>query len=67
MQVAFTGVSYWHARLYDRPATRIAGVGIIGVSDDDQALAERVARELGARALVCPQSLPGGGPALGAL
>lgn len=47
MRVAFIGVSHWHAPLYYRPAARIGGIEIVGVSDDDPAVAGRVGRELG--------------------
>lgn len=49
MRIAFVGVSHWHAPLFYRPAARLAGVEIVGVSDGDAAVAERVGRELGAR------------------
>jgi predicted dehydrogenase len=49
MRIAFIGVSHWHAPLFYRPAARLAGVQIVGVSDDDADLAERVGRGLGAR------------------
>jgi predicted dehydrogenase len=52
MRVAFIGVSHWHAPLYYRPAGRLGGVRIVGVSDDDADVAERVGREVGARAFV---------------
>jgi predicted dehydrogenase len=50
MRIAFVGVSHWHAPLYYRPAARLAGVRIVGVSDQNLPLAETVGRELEARA-----------------
>jgi predicted dehydrogenase len=52
MRIAFLGVSHWHARLYCRPAARLAGTRIVGVSDPDPSVAEQVGRELGARSFV---------------
>ena len=49
MRVAFIGVAHWHAPLYYRPAARIGGIQIVGVSDEDQSVAERVGGELGVR------------------
>src|SRR5262249_7331717 len=49
VRVAFTGVSHWHAPLYYRPAARIAGVRIVGVSDLSPTVAEQVGQRLGAR------------------
>ena len=49
MRIAVIGVSHWHAPLFYRPAARLPGVQIAGVSDGDAAVAERVGRELGAR------------------
>jgi predicted dehydrogenase len=50
LQVAFLGVSHWHAPLYYRPAARLPHVRIIGVSDPDLPVAQRVGGELEARA-----------------
>ncbi|MBV9580486.1 MAG: Gfo/Idh/MocA family oxidoreductase [Chloroflexi bacterium] len=47
MRVAFFGVSHWHAPLYYGPAAALDGVEIVGVSDRDPRIAERVGRELG--------------------
>ena len=49
MRIAFIGVSHWHAPLFYQPAARLAGVEIVGVSDENVELAERVGRGLGAR------------------
>ena len=46
MRIVFIGVSHWHAPLYYGPAARLAGVEIVGVSDGDAVVAERVGREL---------------------
>jgi predicted dehydrogenase len=50
MRIAFVGVSHWHGPLYYRPAARLSGVRIVGVSDPDGSVAERAAAELEARA-----------------
>ena len=50
MRIAFLGVSHWHAPMYYQPAARLAGVQIVAVSDPDLAIAERVGRDLEARA-----------------
>ena len=50
MRIAIIGVSHWHAPLYYRPAARLAGVRIVGVSDQDLLLAETVGHEVEARA-----------------
>jgi predicted dehydrogenase len=50
MRIAIIGVSHWHAPLYYRPAARLAGVRIVGVSDPNLSLAETVGRELEAKA-----------------
>jgi predicted dehydrogenase len=52
LRVVILGVSHWHAPLYYRPAARLAGVRIVGVSDPDPSVAERVGRELGAPSFV---------------
>jgi len=57
MRVVFLGVSHWHAPLYYRPAARLAGVRIVGVSDPDASVAERVGRELGAPSFVDDHAL----------
>lgn len=50
MRLAVIGVSHWHAPLFYQPAVRLPGVQIVAVSDPDPAVAERVGRQLGARA-----------------
>jgi predicted dehydrogenase len=57
LRVAFFGVSHWHAPLYYRPAAALEHVEIIGVSDADSAVAERVGSELGVPASVEPERL----------
>lgn len=47
MRVTFFGVSHWHAPLYYGPAAALPFVEIVGVSDTDPVVAERVANELG--------------------
>ena len=49
MRIAFIGVSHWHGPLYYRPAARLSGVRIVGVSDPDGVVAERVGAELEAK------------------
>jgi predicted dehydrogenase len=49
VRIAFIGVSHWHAPLYYRPAVRLSGVEVVGVSDPDEAVARRVGTELGVR------------------
>jgi predicted dehydrogenase len=46
MRVAFIGVSHWHAPMYFLPASRSAGVEIVGISDPDPRVMSDVAREL---------------------
>ena len=48
VRIAFIGVSHWHAPLFYRPAVRLAGVQIVGVSDDDPAVAEAARAAFGA-------------------
>lgn len=50
MRVAFIGVSHWHAPLYFVPAARLPGVEIVGVSDPEARLVERVGDQLQAGA-----------------
>jgi predicted dehydrogenase len=57
VRVAFFGVSHWHAPLYYRPAAAMQGVDIVGVSDADPLVAQRVGRELGVPASVEPEQL----------
>ncbi len=57
VRVAFFGVSHWHAPLYYRPAAALAHVEIVGVSDADPSVAERVGHELGVPASVEPEQL----------
>jgi predicted dehydrogenase len=46
LRVAFTGVAHWHAHnMYDHLVME-TGVEIVGVSDTDRAIADRVARQL---------------------
>jgi len=59
MRIAIIGVSHWHAPLYYRPAARLAGVRIVGVSDQNLSLAETVGRELEARAFADYRDLLG--------
>lgn len=47
IRVAVTGVSHWHTAMH-LPALRAAGAKLIGVSDQDTAVAERVANEYSA-------------------
>jgi predicted dehydrogenase len=57
MRLAFFGVSYWHALLYYRPAAALRGHQIVGVSDPDPSVAERVAGELQVPGYVEPERL----------
>jgi predicted dehydrogenase len=57
LRVAFFGVSHWHAPLYYRPAAALKHVEIIGVSDADLSVAERVGTELGVPGCVEPERL----------
>ncbi len=57
LRVAFFGVSHWHAPLYYRPAAALQQVNIVGISDADPSVAERVGRELGVRAFAEPEQL----------
>jgi predicted dehydrogenase len=57
VRVAFLGVSHWHAPLYYRPAAALEQATIVGVSDVDSVVAERVGRELGVPAFVDPEQL----------
>ncbi len=50
MNIAFIGVSHWHAPLYYQPAARLAGVRITAVSDSNLCTAKRVGEELEAKA-----------------
>src|SRR5690554_5867488 len=47
IRVAVTGVAHWHTAMH-LPALRAAGAKLIGVSDQDTAVAERVANEYSA-------------------
>ena len=49
MRVGFIGVSHWHAPIYYRPTARLAGVRIVAVSDEQEALATQVGSALGAK------------------
>jgi predicted dehydrogenase len=49
VKVAFIGVSHWHAPMYYDPASKSAGVQIVGITDTDPAVAESVAKLLGAK------------------
>jgi predicted dehydrogenase len=57
VRVAFFGVSHWHAPLYYRPAAALDHVQVVGVSDADPLVAERVGGELGVPAFVEPDRL----------
>jgi predicted dehydrogenase len=57
VRVAFLGVSHWHAPLYYRPAAALEHVNVVGISDADAVVAERVGRELGVPAFVDPEQL----------
>src|SRR3954468_1710797 len=57
LRVAFFGVSHWHAPLYYRPAAALEHVNIVGVSDADASVAERVGHELGVSAYTEPEQL----------
>lgn len=46
MRIAIIGVSHWHAPMYYRPAARLPGVRIVGVSDQNPSCAEAAGREL---------------------
>jgi predicted dehydrogenase len=47
VRIAFFGVAHWHAPLYYRPAAALQQHEIVGVSDGDPTVAERVGSELG--------------------
>lgn len=49
VKVAFIGVSHWHAPMYYDPASKSAGVDIVGITDTDAHFADSVAKTLGAR------------------
>jgi predicted dehydrogenase len=49
VRVGFIGVSHWHAPIYYRPTARLAGVRIVAVSDEQEALATQVGSALGAK------------------
>jgi predicted dehydrogenase len=49
VKVAFIGVSHWHAPMYYDPASKSAGVNIVGITDTDPAVAHPVAKLLGAK------------------
>ncbi len=51
------GVSHWHAPLYYRPAAQLPNVEIVGVSDADAVVAQRVGDELGVAGFVEPERL----------
>jgi predicted dehydrogenase len=57
VRIAFFGVSHWHAPLYYRPVAGLAQHEIIGVSDSDPAVAERVGAELGVPGVLEPERL----------
>ena len=57
MRIAFFGVAHWHAPLYYRPAAALDQHRIVGVSDGDPAVAERVGSELGVPGYVEPEQL----------
>lgn len=57
MRVAFFGVSHWHAPLYYRPVAALQRHRVIGVSDSDPSVAERVALELGVPGYSRPEQL----------
>lgn len=57
MRVAFFGVSHWHAPLYYRPVAAMPRHTIVGVSDSDRAVAQRVSHELGVPGYVEPEQL----------
>jgi predicted dehydrogenase len=57
VRIAFFGVSHWHAPLYYRPAAALDQHTIVGVSDPDPVVAERVGRELGVPSFVHPERL----------
>jgi predicted dehydrogenase len=47
VRIAFFGVSHWHAPLHYRPAQALKQHEIVGVSDRDPSVAERIGNELG--------------------
>jgi predicted dehydrogenase len=57
VRIAFFGVSHWHAPLYYRAAAALPGHVVVGVSDSDRAVAERVGSELGVPGYVEPEQL----------
>jgi predicted dehydrogenase len=57
VRIAFLGVSHWHAPLYYRPAAALEQHEIVGVSDSDRSVAERVGNELGVPGYVEPEHL----------
>ena len=57
MRIAVFGVSHWHAPLYYRPAAALTQHAILGVSDANATIAERVGNELGVPAYVDPEQL----------
>jgi predicted dehydrogenase len=57
VRVAFFGVSHWHAPLYYRPVAALEQHAIVGVSDADPHVAERVGSELHVPGYVEPEAL----------
>jgi predicted dehydrogenase len=57
VRIAVFGVSHWHAPLYYRPAAALERHSIVGVSDSNASIAERVGNELGVPAYVEPEQL----------
>jgi predicted dehydrogenase len=57
VRIAFFGVGHWHAPLYYRPAAGLVAHEIVGVSDGDPSVAERVGGELGVPGYVEPEQL----------
>ena len=49
LRVAFIGVSHWHAPMYYDPASKSAGVEIVGITDADPKVAASIAKVLGAK------------------
>jgi predicted dehydrogenase len=57
VRLAFFGVGHWHAPLYYRPAAALNAHEILGVSDSDPSVAERVGSELGVAGYLEPEQL----------
>jgi predicted dehydrogenase len=57
VRVAFFGVSHWHAPLYYRPVAALQQHHIVGVSDSDASVAERVGSELRVANYTQPEQL----------